>query len=153
MLFGKFFLFWPVDCGDYCSINVLEMRHPNEWYPLQNRTSTSLSYLEGASSWEEITHFCSSDLWWFSFCPILFLITVPTHPGASQVVLVVKNPPVNSEDARDVGLIPVSGRSPGAGSGNPLQCSCLGNPMDRGPWWAIGHCGLQSMGPQRVRNY
>ena len=37
---------------------------------------------------------------------------------------------------RDLGSIPESGRSPGAGHGNPLQCSCLKNPMDRGAWWA-----------------
>ena len=37
---------------------------------------------------------------------------------------------------RDVGLIPKSGRSPGEGNGNPLQYSCLGNPLDRGAWWA-----------------
>ena len=42
---------------------------------------------------------------------------------------VVKNPPANSED---MGLIPGSGRSLGEGNGNPLQYSCLGNPMDRG---------------------
>ena len=112
------------------------MRHPNEWYPLQNRTSTSLSYLEGASSWEEITHFCSSDLWWFSFCPILFLITVPTHPGASQVVLVVKNLPTNAGDA---GLIPGLGRSLEGGHSNPLQYSCLEKSMDRGARWAMVH--------------
>ena len=45
----------------------------------------------------------------------------------------VKNPPANAGDA---GSIPGSGRSPGEGRGNVLQCSCLGNPMDRGPWWA-----------------
>ena len=45
----------------------------------------------------------------------------------------VKNPPAN---ARDVGLIPGSGRSPGGGNGNPLQYSCLENPMDRGTWRA-----------------
>ena len=39
-------------------------------------------------------------------------------------------------NARDAGLIPVSGRSPGEGHGNTLQYSCLGNPMDRGAWWA-----------------
>ena len=39
-------------------------------------------------------------------------------------------------DAKDVSLIPGSGRSPGEGSGNPLRYSCLGNPMDRGAWWA-----------------
>ena len=44
---------------------------------------------------------------------------------------VVKNPPANAGDPRDVGLIPGSGRSPGEGNGYPLQHSCLGNPMDR----------------------
>ena len=48
----------------------------------------------------------------------------------------VKNPPVN---AGDVGLIPGSGRSAGEGNGNPLQYPCLGNPMDRGAWWATVH--------------
>ena len=43
----------------------------------------------------------------------------------------VKNLPANSEDA---GSIPGSGRSSEEGNGNPLQCSCLGNPMDRGAW-------------------
>ena len=52
---------------------------------------------------------------------------------------VVKNPPANAEDARDVGLIPGLGRSPGEGNGNPLQYSCLGIPMDRGAWWATVH--------------
>ena len=56
--------------------------------------------------------------------------------GASQVALVVKNLPANAEDTGDAGLIPGSGRSPGEGNGNPLQCSCLENPMDRGAWWA-----------------
>ena len=49
---------------------------------------------------------------------------------------VVKNPPANAGDAGDQGSIPVLGRSPGAGNGNLLQYSCLGNPMDRGAWWA-----------------
>ena len=53
---------------------------------------------------------------------------------ASQVVLAVKNPPANAGDARDTGLIPGSGRSPGEGHGNPLQYLCLENPMDRGAW-------------------
>ena len=59
--------------------------------------------------------------------------------GASQVALVVKNPPVNAGDIRDIGSIPESGRSPGEGHGNPLQYSCLENPMDRGAWWATVH--------------
>ena len=49
---------------------------------------------------------------------------------------VVKNPPAN---ARDLSLIPGSGRSPGEGNGYALQYSCLGNPMDRGAWWATVH--------------
>ena len=57
--------------------------------------------------------------------------------GASQVALVVKNLPANVADARDVGSIPGSGRSPGEGNDNPLQYSCLGNPKDRGAWQAI----------------
>ena len=48
----------------------------------------------------------------------------------------VKNLPANEGDIRDIGLIPGLGRSPGGGHGNPLQYSCLGNPMDRGAWWA-----------------
>ena len=55
---------------------------------------------------------------------------------ASQVVLVVKSLPANAGDIRDMGLIPVSGRSPGGGNGNPLQYPCLQNSMDRGAWWA-----------------
>ena len=55
---------------------------------------------------------------------------------ASQEVLVIKNPPTNAGDIRDVGLIPGLGRSPGEGHGNPLQYSHLDNPMDRGAWQA-----------------
>ena len=53
-------------------------------------------------------------------------------PGDS----VIKNRPANAEDLRS---IPGSGRSPGEGNGNPLQSSCLGNPMDRGAWQATAH--------------
>ena len=48
----------------------------------------------------------------------------------------VKNPPANAGDARDMGSILGLGRSPGGGHDNPLQYSCLENPMDRGAWWA-----------------
>ena len=51
----------------------------------------------------------------------------------------IKNLPANAEDARDARLIPGLGRCPGEGNGNPLQYSCLGNPMDRGTWWATVH--------------
>ena len=65
--------------------------------------------------------------------------------GTSQVVLVVKNPPANAGDARDMGLIPESGRSPGEGNGNLLQYSCLENPMDRGAWQATVHGGHKEL--------
>ena len=58
---------------------------------------------------------------------------------ASQVALVVKNPPANAGDIRDPGSIPGSGRAPGGGHGNLLQCFCLENPMDRGAWRATVH--------------
>ena len=56
----------------------------------------------------------------------------------------VKNPPANAGDTRDMGLIPGPGRSPGVGGGNPLQCSGLKIPRTEEPG------GLQSMGLQRV---
>ena len=58
---------------------------------------------------------------------------------SNQVALVVKNPPANAGDGSDASLIPGLGRSPAVGNGNPLQCSCLGNAMDRGAWWATVH--------------
>ena len=51
----------------------------------------------------------------------------------------VKNPPANAGDIRDVGSTPGSERSPGRRNGNPLQYSCLENPMVRGAWWATVH--------------
>ena len=53
--------------------------------------------------------------------------------------LVVKNPPTNAGDLRDTGSIPRLRRHPVEGHGNPLQYSCLENPMDRGAWWATVH--------------
>ena len=60
------------------------------------------------------------------------------------MTLVVKNP-CNAVDLKDAGLIPGLGRSAGGEHGNPLQYSCLENPMNRGAWW-----GIQSIGSQRV---
>ena len=59
-----------------------------------------------------------------------------TLEGASQVVLVIRSLSASAEDVRDAGSIPGLGRSPRGGNGNPLQYSCLENPMDRGAWWA-----------------
>ena len=52
------------------------------------------------------------------------------------MALLVKNWPANAGDVKDASLIPRSGRSPGGENGNPLQYSCLENPMDRGAWQA-----------------
>ena len=65
---------------------------------------------------------------------------------ASQVALVIKNPPANTGDIRDASSIPASARSSGGGHGNPLQYSCWRIP------WTEKPDGLQSMGSQRVRH-
>ena len=59
--------------------------------------------------------------------------------GASQVALVIKNPPASAGDERDSGSIPGLERSPGGGHGIPLQYSCLEKPMDRGALQATVH--------------
>ena len=56
----------------------------------------------------------------------------------------VKKPPANAGDVRDSGSIPGLGRSPGGGHGNPLQYSCLQNPMDRVAWQATVHRNAES---------
>ena len=57
----------------------------------------------------------------------------------------------NTHNAGDLGLIPMLGRYPGEGNGNPLQYSCLENPMDRGTWWATVH-GVAELGHDRATN-
>ena len=72
----------------------------------------------------------------------LFLRKIPSNSSffssrwASELMLVVKNPTASAGDARDLGSIPGSGRSPVVRNGNPLQYSCPENPMDRGVRWA-----------------
>ena len=63
---------------------------------------------------------------------------------ASQASLVVKNPLINAGELRDVGSIPGLGRYPGGRRENPLQYSCLENPMDRGAWRTTVHGGAKS---------
>ena len=58
---------------------------------------------------------------------------------SSQVALVVKNPPANAGDTKDMGSVLGLRRSPAEGNGNPLQHSCLENPMNRGTWQAVVH--------------
>ena len=79
--------------------------------------------------------------WPFEISKHLFL-----SPRASQVVLVVKNLHANASagDIRDAGSVPVWERSHREGNGHPLQYSCLGNPTDRGAWWAAVHGVAQS---------
>ena len=67
------------------------------------------------------------------------LYQASTGRVASQMELVVKNPPASTGDIKGTDSIPGSERSPGEGNGCPLQYSCLENSMDRGVWWATVH--------------
>ena len=73
----------------------------------------------------------------------LVVLVTSSHLEVSGVgrgmALVVKNPPASAGDVRDTGSVPESGKAPGEGHGDPLQYSCLVNPMDRGAWWATVH--------------
>ena len=72
---------------------------------------------------------------------VLIFISVMANDieWASQVALVVKNPPTNAGDIRDTGLIPGLGRCPGGGNGTSLQYSCLETAMLRAAWWTTVH--------------
>ena len=73
-------------------------------------------------------------------------------PRTSEEAPVVEKLPANAGDVRNASSIPGSERSPGEGNDNPLQYSCLGNPMDRGAWWSVVHgvtnsqTGLKQLG-------
>ena len=93
--------------------------------------SCALINIEFIQSYKSQTQVLSFKLnIWILF--IYLVISVLGFPCGS----VVKN---LSANVGDMGLIPGSGRSPGGGNGNPLQYSCLGNPMDRGAWQATVH--------------
>ena len=77
---------------------------------------------------KELSHFTVLSLLKSSDYLVKSFVKGTMATGASQVALVVKNPPANAGDRRDAGSIPGSGRSPGGGQGNPLQYSCLENP-------------------------
>ena len=97
----------------------------------------------------EYRHYCdeqSTNSFWSStnLRDVFYYLSIFLNQGVLknlvfQVVLGVKNLPANAGDVKDTGPIPGLGRSPGGGRGNPLQYSCLENPMDRGPWWATVH--------------
>ena len=110
---------WPTEIG------VLNQRK-EDWTPVLVISRFSLR--QGPkTNVLKVAHFCKIE-------------TSYKHsfPGGSDS----KGPACN---AGDLGSIPGSGRSPGGGNGNPLQSSCLGNPMDRGAWWATVH-GAQKVG-------
>ena len=91
---------------------------------------------------------CNSPSFLLLFCLSWVInITDGNACGASPVAQLLKNPTVNAEVTRGMSLIPWSGRSPGKGNGNPLQYSCLGNPMDRGAWQATVHGVTKSRTP------
>ena len=71
--------------------------------------------------------------------PAVVNLARPNHTCGYPGGTLVKNPPANARDSRDAGSIPGSGRFPREGIGNPLQYSCLKNPMDRGAWKATVH--------------
>ena len=72
--------------------------------------------------------------------PCTSVNTQPTEClGGAGISHVIKDPPANAGDIRDVGSIPGKEDSPGEGNGNPLQYLCLGNHTDRGAWWAMVH--------------
>ena len=83
-------------------------------------------------------------LQWMNLDEIILNDSIYDQIGPFQVVLVVKNLPANVEVIGDTGSMPGLGRSPGGGHGNPLQYSCLENPMDRGAWRATVHRAAKS---------
>ena len=133
----------------------LVKRHPepqgllSDWIVLRKSESTELAWAHAGTKcfcWlrTRVTDCkCLSSCWLrcnLLLSQLIVLVTLFIYLfvfiWASQVTLVVKNPPTNAVDIRDAGLIPGSGRFPGGGHGNPLQYSCLENPMNRGAWWA-----------------
>ena len=75
-----------------------------------------------------------SKCWWSGFPTQSRLWAIYCAMQTSQVARLVKNPPANARDVRAVGSVSGSGTSPGEANGNPLQYSCLENPVDRGTW-------------------
>ena len=98
---------------------------------LQHNLKPQAKYLDWLYLWLAELYLVQSFIWLIYWV----FLGVWGFPRGS----VVKNPPTNARVTGDVGSIPGSGRSPGAGNGNPLQYSCLENLMDRGTWWASVH--------------
>ena len=124
--------------AQFSTITRASQHHFLSLTPITNSMDVSLSKLQEMVK-ERSLAYCSP--WGCKESDTTERLNDNHHPitRASQVAPVVKNPPANAGDIRDAGSIPGSGRSPGGGHGNPLQYSCLGNPMDRGAWLATVH--------------
>ena len=88
---------------------------------------------------------CVQRVCWRRFSSSEHSLTSCLHRESSQVMLVVKNPPASAGDAGDTGSIPESESFPRRGDGNPLQCFCLGNPMDGRAWVDCGPRGCKEL--------
>ena len=82
------------------------------------------------------SNICAAHIYWYILLRIAYLLSYNKYKCDFPAFSEVKNPPAH---AGDPSSIPGLGRSPGEGNDNPLQYSCLQNPMDRGAWWAIVH--------------
>ena len=109
----------------------MDLGHNKQSLPLTQKKSFGILYIRTKPK--------SCDLNSAKFFPQISIEVQYTYRRASQVALAVKKTPANAGDIRDVASVPGSGRSSGGGHGNPLQYSCLENPIDRGAWQATVH--------------
>ena len=97
-----------------------------------------------------VFHGENTAIWWTCRALIFFFFPDTVWVGAPRWCSVVQKPRANAGDERDTGSVPGSGRSPGEGNGNSLQCSCLENSMDRGAWRATVHGVTESDAIERL---
>ena len=114
----------------YCQQQTSDAGISGLWFPQKLRQGFGCTVDWGCDPWE---HHRGMRKW--DILGLSHWAGEEGFPGSSAV----KNPPANAGDARDSGSIPGLGRFPGGGISNPLQYSCLGNPMDREAWHATVH--------------
>ena len=124
----------PATAAAPVSISIKRHCHPGKWYPLPNHSPTA-GFLPPIPS-------SQSDLLKHTNLLLIFLYCFPASSGGKEAAC----------HAGDPGSIPGLGRSPGEGNGNPLQYSCLENPMDRGAWQATVH-GSQELDKTEQLNH
>ena len=134
--------------GVFSNESALHIRWPKYWsfsssispsYEYSGLISFGLTGLISLQSKGLSRVFSNSTVQKHQFFSAQLSLWSSSHIHTSQVVLVVKNPPDNAGDIRDMGSIPGSGRSPGEGNGNPFQYYCLENSMDGGALLAMVH--------------